>query len=175
MACLLFTDIVDSTLLTERLGDARAAQFWLEHHRRARDLLVVHHGQEVDSSDGFFMLFDAIADAARYALAYHRTLADLGATARAGLHEGPVTVTRNSADDVARGAKRMEVQGLAKAFAARVMGLAGGGQTLLSESARQALVAAAPSDVAIESHGHFKLKGVEEPVEIFELGQPDSA
>lgn len=175
MACLLFTDIVDSTLLTERLGDARAAQFWLEHHRRARDLLVVHHGQEVDSSDVFFMLFDAIADAARYALAYHRTLADLGATARAGLHEGPVTVTRNSADDVARGAKRMEVQGLAKPFAARVMALAGGGQTLLSESARQALVAAAPNDVAIESHGHFKLKGVEEPVEIFELGQPDSA
>jgi len=36
---LLFTDVDDSTLLVERLGDARAAQVWAEHDRRAREPL----------------------------------------------------------------------------------------------------------------------------------------
>ena len=58
---LLFTDVVDSTLV-ERLGDARAAELWAEHDRRARDLLARHRGREIDRTDGFFLLFD---DAAR--------------------------------------------------------------------------------------------------------------
>ena len=33
---LLFSDVVDSTLLTERLGDARASALWIEHDRVAR-------------------------------------------------------------------------------------------------------------------------------------------
>ncbi len=37
---LLFTDLVDSTLLVERLGDARAAEVWAEPDRRARHLLA---------------------------------------------------------------------------------------------------------------------------------------
>ena len=38
---LLLTDLVDSTLLGERLGDARAAEVWAEHDRRARELLLL--------------------------------------------------------------------------------------------------------------------------------------
>ena len=103
---LLFTDVVDSTLLVERLGDARAAEVWAEHDRRARDLLARHRGREIDRTDGFFLLFDDAVDAARYALAYHQALADLALNARVGLHVGPVTLRENAADDVARGAKR---------------------------------------------------------------------
>ena len=36
---LLFTDVVDSTRMNERLGDTRAAAVWAAHDRRARDLL----------------------------------------------------------------------------------------------------------------------------------------
>ena len=172
-AALLFTDLVDSTGLVERVGDERAAQLWAEHDRRARELLAVHHGREIDRSDGFFLLFDAVADAARCALAYHAALADLGLEARVGLHVGPVTLRENAAADVARGAKPMEVEGLAKPVAARVMALARGGQTLLSAPARAALGAALPEGAAIEGHGHYRLKGVEEPAEVFELGLHD--
>ena len=49
--------------------------------------------------------------------------------ARAGLHVGAVILRENSADDVARGAKPLEVDGIAKPTAARVMALAQGGQT----------------------------------------------
>ena len=167
---LLFTDVVDSTLLVERLGDARAAQVWAEHDRRARELMVRHHGREIDRTDGFFLLFDAAADAARYALAYHDALRDLELGARVGIHVGDVTLRENTADDIARGAKRTEVEGLAKPFAARVMALARGGQTLLSAAARSALGAELDVSAALESHGHYRLKGVEAPIEIFELG-----
>ena len=58
LAALLFTDVVDSTLTTQRLGDERARQLWTEHDRHARDLLRRHHGREIDRTDGFFLLFD---------------------------------------------------------------------------------------------------------------------
>ena len=167
---LLLTDVVDSTRLVERLGDARSAELWTEHDRRARDLMTQHGGREVDRTDGFFLLFDDVADAARYALAYHAQMAEIALGARIGLHVGDVTLRENAAADVARGAKRVEVEGVAKPFAARVMALAGAGQTLLSASARAALGETALAGTGIESHGHYRLKGVEDPVELFELG-----
>ena len=111
---LLFTDVVDSTLLVEQLGDESAAEVWAEHDRRARELLARYRGREIDRTDGFFLLFDDTAYAARYALAYHEALADLALNARAGLHVGPVTLHENASVDIARGAKRTEVEGLAK-------------------------------------------------------------
>ena len=170
---LLFSDLVDSTRLVEKLGDARAAQMWAEHDRRARSLLVSHQGREIDRTDGFFLLFDRVDDAAGFAMAYHRAMADLQLSARVGIHVGAVTLRQNGPQDIARGAKLVEVEGLAKPFAARIMTLAGGGQTLLSVSAQAALGANLPAGAAIESHGHYRLKGVEEPVQVFELGQAD--
>ena len=167
---LLFTDLVDSTHLVESLGDARAAEVWAEHDRRARDLLARHRGREIDRADGFFLLFDDPADAARFALAYHRTLDEMDLSARAGLHVGPVVLRENAPEDIARGAKRTEVEGLAKPLAARFMALARGGQTLLSAAAREALSDTLPEGTEIESHGHYRLKGVEAPVDVFELG-----
>jgi len=45
----------------------------------------------------------------------------LGVAARVGVHVGAVTLRENPAEDVAGGAKRLEVEGLANPFAARVM------------------------------------------------------
>ena len=167
---LLFTDLVDSTRMVERLGDARAAEVWAEHDRRSRDLLPRYRGREIGRSDGFFLLFDEPGDAARYALAYHQTLAELGLNARAGLHVGPVILRDNTPADIARGAISTEVEGLATPLTARIMALAGVGQTLVSRAARDALAAKLPEGAEMESHGHYRLKGVEEPVEIFEIG-----
>lgn len=172
---LLFSDVVDSTRMVERLGDTSAAEVWAEHDRRARYLLAHHHGREISRSDGFFLLFDDPADAARYALEYHEVLADLALTARAGLHVGAVTLRENTPEVIARGAISTEVDGLATPLTARVMALARGGQTLLTAAARDALAGTLLEGTRIESHGHFRLKGIEEPVEVFELGVRDSA
>jgi len=172
---LLFTDVVESTRLVERVGDARAAELWSTHDRRSRALLAQHRGREIDRTDGFFLLFEEPLDAARYALGYHQTVADLGLKARVGIHVGSITLRKNSLEDIGRGAKPVEVEGLAKPFASRIMALAGGGQTLLSAAARDALADTIPDGAAIERHGHYRLKGIEEPIETLELGVRDSS
>lgn len=167
---LLFSDVVDSTRLVERLGDARAAEVWSMHDRRARELLARHRGREIDRTDGFFLLFDRAIDAACFAVAYHDALRELALDARVGIHVGSVTLRENRPADIARGAKTLEVEGLAKPVAARVMSLARGRQTLISAVARDMLDGALPEGAEAEHHGHYRLKGIEEPVEIFELG-----
>lgn len=175
---LLLTDIVDSTRLTERLGDAASAELWASHDRIARDLLPLWRGREIDKSDGMLLLFDHVADAVGYVLAYHRALAQrkLPIQARAGIHCGMVNLRANAAHDIARGAKPIEVDGLALPVAARVMSVARGGQTLLSADARAALDDApggAPAGPphAVHSYGHWRLQGVAEPLELFEIGE----
>ena len=166
---LLFTDLVDSTAVVESLGDAKAAGLMAEHDRIARALVARHGGREIDHTDGFFVLFEDGCSAASFALAYHAALVALSLRARAGLHVGPVTLRENAADEIARGAKPVEVEGIAKPLAARVMSLARGGQTLLTEAARTAIGTALGEAAAIASHGHYRLKGIAEPVEVFEL------
>jgi predicted ATPase/class 3 adenylate cyclase len=169
---LLLTDVVDSTQMSESLGDPAMGELWSNHDRVARDLLDVWRGREIDKTDGMLLLFDAATDAASYALAYHSALAALPIPlrARAGLHVGPIVIRHNSDRDVARGAKPLEVDGLAKPTAARVMALALGGQTLLTAEARSELGDMRPQ---VQSHGHWMMKGLSEPLEIFELGAPD--
>ena len=147
------------------------ADVWTAHDRVARDLLQRHNGREIDKTDGMLMMFDGAADAVSFAMGYHKALAALTVplSARAGLHVGPVLLRENSADDVARGAKPLEVEGLAKPTAARVMSLARGGQTLMTTEARENL---GPTELKVESLGHWMVKGVEEPIELFEVGPP---
>jgi len=173
LRALLLTDVVDSTKLSLRVGDAKMARVWAAHDRAARDLLPVWHGREIDKTDGMLLMFDTPSDAVGYALAYQQALnqLDLPLKARAGLHVGPVTLRENSASDVALGAKPIEVEGVAKATAARIMSAAMGGQILLSADARQSLSTDA---LRLQSHGHWRLKGLDEPLELFEIGVDDA-
>ncbi len=173
LRALLLTDVVDSTKLSLRVGDAAMATLWAAHDRAARDLLPVWHGREIDKTDGMLLLFDAASDAVGYALAYQQALNRLVVPlkARVGLHVGLVTLRENSPSDVARGAKPIEVEGVAKATAARVMSTAMGGQILLSADARQSLGAVG---LRLQSHGHWRLKGLDEPLELFEIGDDDA-
>jgi predicted ATPase/class 3 adenylate cyclase len=166
---LLLTDVVDSTKLAESIGDEAMAEVWTSHDRVARDLLPKFRGREIDKTDGMLMLFDGAADAVAYALAYHHALAGLPVPlkARAGVHVGAVTLRENSAADIALGAKPIEVEGLAKPTAARVMSLARGGQTLLTTEAREDL---GKTELRVVSHGHWMIKGVADPIELFEVG-----
>lgn len=179
---LLVTDLVESTALLEKLGDAKGFDVATRHDRVARDLLVCFRGREIDKTDGFLFLFDHPADAVAYALAYHRALAELSVQlkvqlrARAGIHLGEVMLRENSREDVARGAKPLEVEGLAKPTAARTMSLAKANQTLLTRSAFDQARGEPLADLAHESrlrwlaHGPYHFKGVQDPIEIFEVG-----
>lgn len=175
---LLLCDVVDSTAVTERLGDRAAAQFWNAHDHLARELLGAWRGREVDKTDGLFALFDSVDDALGFAGAYQAALGAMTPPlrARAAVHRGPVLVRRTSAADVARGAKPLDVDGLAKPVTARMGALALGGQTLVSENAASALD---PGHRLI-GLGHWRFKGLSEPIGLFEpaalaLGPPPDA
>jgi predicted ATPase/class 3 adenylate cyclase/Flp pilus assembly protein TadD len=171
---LLFTDIVDSTRLNETLGDDVMAPIWRSHDAAARELMRLWHGQEVARSDGFLVLFESAAAAVQFAVAYHAALRTIDSRllARVGVHVGPVSLRENSEVDQSRGAPKFEVDGVALPLAARVMSAAHGRQTLLSDQAFQSLGTTA---LRTKSHGHWRLKGIAQPIELFEVGEDDDA
>src|SRR5262249_15288883 len=121
VATLLLTDLVDSAALSQQIGDSAMAGVWAAHDRVARDLLRRWQGRELSMTDGLLLLSEQPAQAVGYVLDYHRALAALALRqaglrlqARAGLHTARVTLRENLAEDVALGAKPIEVDGVSK-------------------------------------------------------------
>ena len=184
---LLLTDLCDSTAIVERLGDVAAATLFREHDRLVLALQQEWHGRLIDRSDGLLLLFERPIDGLGFALDYTRGLRDLGAAhqvelkARAGLHVGEVLTWRNTDEAVRVGAKPLEVEGLAKPMAGRLMATARPGQILLSAVAEPLAHRSARElgerglGLLWKSYGRWRFKGVPEPQEIFEVGEPGIA
>lgn len=184
---LLLTDLVDSTGLVERLGDTPASELFRAHDRLVLQLQQQWHGRLIDRSDGLLLLFERPIDGLGFALDYVRGLTALGdergilLRARAGLHVGEVLTWRNSDEAVSIGAKPLEVEGLAKPIAARLMAMARPGQILLSAVAEPLAHRAARElgergqHLVWKSWGSWRFKGVPEPQQIFEVGEPGIA
>jgi len=183
---LVLCDIADSTALVERLGDLHAAELFRKHDRLARTLVHQHGGREIDKTDGFLMLFDRPIEAVAFALAYQRGLRQLDEVgvqlrARVGIHFGDVIAWDNTPDDIAKGAKPFEVEGLVKPVTSRLMQLALPGQILLSGVAYQLAHRAQDElgDIAPRAlwrtHGRYRFKGLPDPVAVFEVGEKDIA
>src|SRR6185436_16944722 len=74
---VLFTDIVGSTELTQRLGDEAAMEMLEIHDRIVRDALSALGGREVKhTGDGIMASFYSAVAAARCAARIHRALAE---------------------------------------------------------------------------------------------------
>jgi predicted ATPase/class 3 adenylate cyclase/Tfp pilus assembly protein PilF len=177
----LLTDIVDSTALNVAVGDVSMATLWEKHDRLSRALMRQYHGKEIGRSDGFLVAFERAVDAAAFATAYHRLLDffEVPMRARVGIHFGDVELRQNSPEEVASGSTVFDVDGVALPVAARVSSLAGARQTLVTDAVVAHLD---PASVKLVSHGHWQVKGIPDPIELFELGDdlshflpPDSA
>jgi putative peptide modification system cyclase len=164
---------------------------------RAHDRLVLElqqrwRGRLIDRSDGLLLLFERPVDGLGFALDYTRGLRELGdrpevrdrkllLQARAGLHVGEVLTWQNSEAAVQAGAKPLEVEGLAKPLAGRLMTLARPGQILLSATAEPLARRAArelgerSEHLIWKSHGRWRFKGVPDGQEVFEVGEPGFA
>src|SRR5690606_6630290 len=184
---LLLTDLVDSTALVERLGDTAAAELFRAHDGLGLGPPQPWRGRLIDRSDGMLLLFERPIDGLGFALDYTRGLLELGGPhnvelkARAGLHVGEVLTWRNSDDAVRVGAKPVEVEGLAKPMAGRLMTTALPGQILISAVAEPLAHRAARElgergqHLLWKSHGRWRFKGVPEAQQIFEVGEPGVA
>lgn len=180
---VVLCDLVDSTALVERVGDVAAAQLMQAHDRLLLRLLIERQGQLIDKADGVLALFERPVQAVAFALAYQRGLRqlaqDLGQPlqARVGIHVGDVMTWTHTPAEVLAGAKPVEVEGLAKPVAARLMGLALPGQILLSGMA-QNLAQRAQGELADSGlqplwrlHGRYRFKGVPAPMLVHEVGE----
>lgn len=184
---LVLSDLVDSTALVGRLGDQRAAELFRAHDRLVRTLLQEHGGREIDKTDGFLAMFERPIQAVAYALDYQRRLKQLGddercaLNARVGVHVGDVLTWDNSPDDVAKGAKATEVEGLVKPIVSRLAQLALPGQTLLSGVAyslahrAQGELGERLATVRWRTHGRYQFKGIPDPIPVFEVGEEGHA
>ncbi|WP_159067193.1 putative peptide modification system cyclase, partial [Xanthomonas citri] len=180
---LLLTDLCDSTALVERIGDNAAAALFREHDRLVVKLQQHWRGRLIDRSDGLLLLFDRPIDGLGFALDYARGLKTMGDAhaltlcARQGLHVGEVLTWRNSDEAISIGAKPLEVEGLAKPTAARLMSMARPGQILLSAVAESLTHRAArelgnrADRLLWKSHGRWRFKGMPTPMEIYEVGE----
>jgi class 3 adenylate cyclase len=146
LSTILFTDIVESTATAERLGDAAWRELLARHNERGRYELDRFRGREIDTTgDGFLALFDSSERAVRAAAGICLAAKTVGLQTRAGVHTGEVELVPG------------DVRGVAVHIAARIMGLAGPGEVLVSGTTHDLL---AGSGLAFEDRGSHELKGI---------------
>jgi putative peptide modification system cyclase len=186
LRALLLCDLAPAVLEVDS-DEACGVSLLREHDRLVRELLAAHGGFEADKTNGFLALFERPIQAVAFALDYQRRLRTLTdargrpLAGRVGIHVGDVVTWNNSSEDVRQGARRVEVEGLAKPVAARLMHLARPGQVLLSSIAL-ALAQRAESELGEVAarvrwlgHGPYRFKGVPAPMEVHEVGEPGIA
>lgn len=158
LATLVFTDIVDSTRHTAKLGDRRWHDLLDEHRARVRRDLARFKGAELATTgDGFLAAFDGPARAVRCALSVVAGAEALGLQVRAGVHAGEVDL------------RGTDASGLTVHIAARVAALAAAGEVLVSSTVKDLLVG---SGIEFESSGEHHLKGVPDVWRLFAARRP---
>ncbi|MCA1840012.1 MAG: AAA family ATPase [Actinobacteria bacterium] len=160
---IMFSDIENSTQLTETVGDHRWLEVLRDHNEVIRRQVSAHSGFEVKSSgDGFMVVFSSARSALKCAIDIQRDLdrftaadRDVPIRVRIGLHSGEAM--KEQGDFFGRHVN----------LAARVGAQALGGQILVSSLTR-ALVSGS-ADFRFSSAREVELKGVTEPQMVYQL------
>lgn len=146
-ATVLFLDVVDSTALAARVGDATWLQTLDDFDTFVRTEVDRHNGRVVNfTGDGHVAMFASPRDAIETALRLSGGVGALGLQIRVGVHLGSVAVRRSG-----------DVGGMAVHIGARVLGVAGTSEVLVSEPVAVALDL---RDVDLEDRGEFEFKGI---------------
>jgi class 3 adenylate cyclase/pimeloyl-ACP methyl ester carboxylesterase len=158
---VLFTDVEGSTALTQRLGDAKARDVLRQHEVIVRQALKAHGGSELKTmGDGFMASFSSATRALESAIAMQRAFA---AHNRSTEHPILVRVGLNAGEPIA---EDEDLFGTAVIAAARIAAQARGGEILASDVVRQLV---AGKQFRFASRGRTALKGLHEPVEVYEV------
>jgi class 3 adenylate cyclase len=156
----LFTDIVGSTKLVDALGDDAWQELIRWHDQTLRALIAEHGGEEIrHQGDGFFVSFASAADAIEAAIAIQRRLAD---HRRAQGFAPQVRIGMHTAGAHRRG---LDYAGFGIHEAARIGGVAGADEILVSAETLEAAAKTYPSEKRT-----VNLKDIAEPVEVASIG-----
>jgi class 3 adenylate cyclase/ATP/maltotriose-dependent transcriptional regulator MalT len=152
----MFTDIVGSTNLAEALGDQAWERLLRWHDDKLRSLVAGGGGEIVNSTgDGFFAAFESARSGVDCAISIQRALVDHRASTGFAL---PVRIGLHTAAANRRGT---DYSGKGVHVAARVAGLAGGGEILVT-----AETLAEAGDVSVAETRTAPVKGVTAPLSL---------
>jgi len=151
---ILFSDIQDSTVLTDRLGDRRWMELLRDHNAIVTAALSAHGGFEVKAQgDGYMLAFDSARRGLRCAIDIQRELARYRSAhpanplhVRVGLHTGEVI--RDQDDFFGRNV----------ILAARIAGSAAGDEILVSSVLRELVISS--GDIEFGDSREIELKGL---------------
>lgn len=160
---MLLTDVEGSTALLHRLGD-RYGALLNELRTILKDTAVRCSGDVVETrADEFFAVFERPGSAVETAVAIQRELRartwadDLDVRVRVGIHSGYPTLTEGN------------YIGMPVHTAARISAAAHGGQILVSGETRETARDVAADGVRFLSLGQFRLRGLPDPVSLFQV------
>ena len=158
---ILFTDIEGSTQVFDRLGDEHAYRLVREHDRLIRELVANHGGIEVKhQGDGLMLAFSSARRAILCAVDIQASAVERNATEPD--HPLHVRIGVNTGDVIS---EEDDYFGSSVIAAARIAGVARGGEILLSEATK---AVAGRIRVPLVDRGQHQLRGLEEPCRIFE-------
>jgi len=161
-AIILFADIVDSTALTEELGDAAFRDKARELDEELRTITRRADGTPVEGKllgDGVLSVFTSAKNAIEAALSFGEAAESVALRLHLGIHAG----------DVIR--EEGNVFGGAVNIAARISSESEAGEVLVSQTVRD--LARTSANVSFEDRGEQELKGVGEPVRLYAVGKGD--
>ena len=157
-ATIVFSDIVSSTELVTRIGDAAARDIFLQHDKIVRDQIKKHRGRELQNlGDGFMLSFESPSAAIRCACDMQKELSkDVPSIKiRIGINTGEV-VRREGRQPF----------GQAVVVASRLANKAKAEQILVSDVTKHLV---AGSGFPFAERGRAKLKGIGESLKLYEV------
>lgn len=160
VATILMSDIVDSTTIAGRLGDAAWKSRLADHDRIVRRQIDRFRGHEIKTTgDGFLVIFDSAGAALRCGVGVLSDMRELGLELRIGVHTGEVELLAG------------DVRGIAVHATARIMAAAHASEILTSAVTR---TLAEGHDLRFEARGPHELKGFDRTLELFAVGPETS-
>jgi class 3 adenylate cyclase len=161
LRAIMFTDLVDSTLVSSRDGDVKAMELVSFHDRIVREALASNRGREVKhTGDGIFASFDHVSTAVDCAVAIQR---GFGEPMDRDADTGRVRIGISVGEPIQQ---HEDLFGAVVNLAARICGHAQPGQILVSSAVRELSVG---KPISFVDRGPIALKGFTDPVRLFEV------
>lgn len=162
---VLFTDIVGSTTLTQRIGDEAAMTLLGVHNRIVRDALAAEGGREVKhTGDGIMASFVSAAAAVRCASRIQRALTEYNET-----HKGDGIQVRIGATAGEPVEQDNDLFGATVQLAARLCAHAAPKQILVSSVVAELCIG---KGLSFRELGEVELKGFDRPVRVHAVELP---
>ena len=158
---LVFTDVVDSTMLAARIGDTEWFSLMARYEKEIREITERHNGRAVNTlGDGSMLAFSSARDAVEASIDIQSAFEGDELALRVGIHSG---YALRSEDDLL---------GLTVNKAARITAAAEGGSILASSTVKD--LAGPMKGVEFGPSKNLTLKGLEGLHPVYEIQRQDS-